>query len=266
MLQEAIAHVHELGKRGREPKFIDVPGAPPHHKYFVDKDGEVKEVRIPPGNRRMVVRRFDDLVKLAQSHFDDNVRNAGRTLVTYNAGGIWLTFNYENGREAAILPLKPTAEYLFFEGAMKEPYFEVDALRTTLRFDIRKTFQNNKLIEQVSKIVFEKNQSSGVELASGKESLGSSVLEQVDQTVDLPNVKQVFNVCRWWHPDFNFRMNLECVLEPEVRGRVWMLRPYTDAWAEFNIQTLKKVGEKLREKLEETVPVIEGDIDFVTTA
>jgi hypothetical protein len=260
-LAGAVDRVRVLADQARRPTVLRLPEDPAHVSYLCAGDGSVKRVEATPGDRTITLATLDDLIALAKSPFDTAVKEAGRQLVVYHAGGVSLIFDHWNGRERAVVQLHETDEWGFFEERGANPVVSVSALRQALRSRLRECLSEDhlaKLVQQVSQMDTQAVAAGQVSVARGKESLGQSVLQQV-VTTEMPEELQTFSVRRYANPDLNVRHPLTCLLDPETASRQWRLEPVEGSWLEAGQRAVDLVGARLREALNGSgVPVYQG--------
>ncbi len=260
MIEQGISKVEQLVKEGLKPVFTRIVGDPAHVAYLYDPKGnKMERVELTPGKRSLVLANVADLIALGKTHFDATVRESARMLCFYNDENVTLVWDHVNGRESAVVPLATTEEYDFFEKQRTSPLIEVAELRHWLRVKLRKTFSSPDLVEQVSKLAFVDQNTGQVAVNRGKESMGQSINQQVQEPDNLPDAFQTFTVRKYANPDMDIRFPVQCVLDPDTKTRRWYLQPTEDSWIDFDAAHAKVIGDQLRSAFKGTgVDVYEG--------
>jgi|GEM_PF-3172433 len=261
VLKEAIEFCQEKATQWLTPEIIEIPGEPKHVRWKRE-GGVMQRIELAPPHRILSLTRLDDLIQLAQGHFDATVSADRRMAVFFNHESIRLIFDTGTGYEWASVRLVPSKEYRFFRSRQTEPLISVEALRLALRVDLSKCFTNKELIDQVSKIEAYTKGDSSVEYGRGKESLGKSIHEAVASESNLPNEHQAFQVRCWANTDLDFRLTLDCVLDPNIKTLQWFLKPLEASYDDLIQSSLNVVESRLLEGLKDTgIPIYQGSWD-----
>lgn len=258
MIAEGIKELRALADEARRPTLVQVPGDPPHVKRMAMPDGTLQTLDLDPPYRRITIERLEDLISMGLEHFDQRVKQDGRLICFYDDHSVQLLFDSENGREHASVLLESSEEHLWFLQRLASPLLEVRDLRHALRVTLRACHDDPRLVEQVSSLAFDGRETAGQTIGRGQESMGRSVLQEVQQPANLPEETQHFNVRRWINPDLGVRWRVDCVLDPDMNARRWFLRPIADSWAAYLQSSLDVVGSRLRDVFEDKIPVYQG--------
>ena len=259
VIKEAMQQVQEMAQKALRPEIKHLPGDPPHVVHITKPDGTLERVELTPGYRDLIISRIDDLIAIGKAHFDDKIKTKQRLLITYNKDRVTLIFDHSTGHEKAFIPLISSEEYKFFCERRNQPLIDVNDLRMALRIDLRKTYKDAKLIDQISKLDFNNLDRSSTSAERGRESMGRSIEQQVATPEDLPDPYQVFSIRKYTNPDLDVRFDLQCALDPDVNSRRWFLKPIEDSFIEFDSKVADLIGNKLRTEFKDSeVTVYEG--------
>lgn len=246
MIEEGISKIARLVENQHEATVITIPGESPHVVRLQLRDGSIDTIELKPPDRRIWMTSIDDLVDLAVQHFDASVKDNDRQLITFTQNEIVLHFDYTLGRECAYLPLTPTKEFTFFESCHRgNGQLEVKQLRTALRYDLRKCFDDPNLVAQVSSLSTTGLDNKQANADRGRESLGRQISAQVDNPDKMPDELQEFAVRRYSNPELDVRYQLQCILDPDAATSRWILKPIEDSYTAFIDKTMELVRTKL---------------------
>lgn len=257
MLKEAIEKIQALANRAHKPTVLHWPGDPPHINRLIHGDGTIERIEADPPTRTLKLKSIADLTALATDHFDPEIRKAPeRQIVTFDTdssynGVVRLWFDSKVMRETAYVMLEPTEEYSYFIQRKCTPLVEVPDLRDAMRFTIRRSFDNIRLIEQISKLDFENTDKGSVEAARGRASMSAAVHKQVQEPMNLPDEDQIFNVRRYANHDLDVRHRLDCVLEADPHTRRWRFQPTEDGLIAFEHAVHRHVRQVVQEGIGE---------------
>lgn len=272
MIAEAIQHVEEQTRKALGVEVLNIPGAPAHVRYL--RIGEkLEKIELDPGPRTLVLETVADLIALANNHFDADVAagyeagvKGGRMVCVYDAQRVVLTWDHTNGRESAIVPLRASAEMVFFLDRVANPSIQPKDLREALRYVLTDTMDPTaleRLVKQVSNVVFQANEAGAVNLDRRGESMGATIARNVQMDAGLPDERQTFSVRPFRNPDLGARFPLTCILDPDHANRRFYLRPLENSLTALQQSAADFVGGLLRDGLKEAgVPVYQGSLSF----
>lgn len=262
MIQEAMIWIEAVTKKALTRGFKRRPGDPPHVVFTENVDGSLEVGEVVPGYREIAVGRIDQLIAMARSHFDYNVKTDNRQLITYNPSRIELVFDYTTGRERAYVSLEQSEEHQFFDRRRNNPAIEVSDLRKALRMELSETFSSVALVDQISALTFNNQNRTSIQAGRERESLGRSVEMTVDHPANLPDPFQVFQVRKYTNPDLDVRYPLTCLLDPDQETKRWSLQPFSHSWLAYESMVMDLIGQRLREELDGSgITIIEGQFN-----
>lgn len=265
MIEEAIDRIKELADEARSPESLEIPGDRKSRVHVAMPGGELKIIEIEPGARTIQMQSIKELCQLATDHFDKRPNFADKMLITYNDSKVQLIFNTENGRERAHVALHSTEEMRFFGSITNGKTFDVKELRGILRYILAKTYTNTELVKQVSSLRVDTKGHRGSEAGRANESMSEAVERQVNESIQLPDENQTFNVRRWSNSELMQRFSINCILDPDVESNRWYLQPLEESYNAFCDDNLDLLGRLIKSNLEDSgnadtaaIPVIRG--------
>lgn len=261
MIEQAMKFVQTLADSARKPHIVHVPDDPPHVSLLCMPDGTVQRLVAAPGARTVTLYRIEDLVSLANTHFDKDIDAAGKMAIFHDAHQAVLVFDTGTGRETAVVNLIESDESRFFGDRLKEPLVGVAELRRALRYVLPET-QDPTDIELLEKQVgcLGTEQRNAAEQVSrrDRESLGVSVTMAVAEKKDMPRPEQRFNVRPFHNPDLPARFPVDCLLDPEPTTNKWLLWPLRSSWWQFLGESTAYVRREIVGTLKKGIPVYTG--------
>jgi hypothetical protein len=261
-LRELVSFVREQAIKDLEPKFVGIPGGPPHVQFERTPTGLVP-IKVEPHPRSIQLARITDLVELAKAPPKDLPGGwDGHAAIFLETERVTLVFDMRNRRERAHVELAFSDEMAFFQERCDAPAISIDNLRTAMRLVLTKCGISPVLIEQVSKLEINTQGSFAKQVGRGTESMGQSINQAVASAVTLPDERQTFQVRVYENEDLDIRFPLECILDPDAAHRQWILKPIADSMSELYRSTMDviEVG-RLRKELHETgIPIYRGSV------
>jgi hypothetical protein len=256
MIAEGIEKLRELCNKAWKPEIIRLPGDDPRRIYHTTPSGALEHIELGPPPRVLVVQTIEDFTSIVTGeHLHANDQMA----VFYNESSARLVFHHQDGAEFAWIKFDSTDEFDFFAQQAESPGIEVDALATALKRRIRKCYRDAALVNEVSSLNFMNRDGQSVSVDRGKESMGRSIIQEVEEPANLPDPYQTFHVRRFANHDLDVRFPLVCALDPDTKGRRWTLAPLEDSWIDFKAMTLTHIRDTLRTALKDTgVPIYQG--------
>lgn len=262
------AEIESVWKKSRENHLAEVrklDGDPNHIKRIFRPGGIMEVLESYPQNRRIRVLTVADLIAQANKPFDSRMASdAKKRLITVCSDNVYLFYNTEKGLEWAVLALVQSEEYGFFAERCSEPMIGVKEFRTALKYQIRSTFGEDTLIEQIGDIGFGNQAGNNQAASRGSESLGKSIVAEAnsESSAGLPDERMTFSVRMWQNADLDARFPIECQLDPDPQSQRWICYPNRDSMANFVSVNTDMVAKRIAQEVKD-VQILQGDLDLV---
>lgn len=264
-LKEAIEHIELTKADALGVQVLPIPT--PEHKRWVRNGQVIEEVDVTPGLRRLHIDTIEDLYKLAILQHDNTSGIPSPQALFVSRSNVTLIFDVNNGRESASLRFKDSEEHKALHGFIESPLRSAGDLRANLRLILGETIPSEKLerlVKQVSQVVWRADDVGSVNLDRKGESLGASINRSIQSDAGLPDEMQMLNVRRFANMDIKLRTPVKCLLDPDHSARKWYFRPIEQSWADYQDAALLYVRDTLTGLLAENevkIPVFLGAWD-----
>ncbi len=258
------AEIDNVWLKARETnvaQIIKMEGDPGHVRRILKPGGKVELLEIHPANRKFNFLRVEDLIAQANKPFDSRLASEAKKRLITVGKDVYLYFNTDNGGEWGRLDLRVSEEYNFFLKRVKDPMIAVADFRTALKYQLRSTFGNEELIEQIGDINFGNKADQSQTARRGEESLGTSVVAQAASSADkgLPDERITFSVRIWDNADLDIRFPIECHLDPDPTSQRWIVYPIRESIHQFEAQNLEVLTKRISNDVKD-VQIVQGDM------
>lgn len=258
MLAEALEFLTDLAEKAQAPVRVD-PADPRAIHYAIG--GRVVTLPVPPSSREHKPATLDDLIALASRSEDEggNAEGDGTPVVWYDEDAVVVVFDDACHRvETATLTLQYSDAFARLMALRAErPWFEPKPFIRLLRVDLAGTLAPGELLERVRRVRFENGQTTTVESARVRESLGREIVSKVDAAGEIPE-EVTLSVPVFKTPGEGERHPCRCAVEVDpALGRLQLL-PLPDEIERVTGLAVASIGDRLRAGLPESVPCYRG--------
>jgi hypothetical protein len=179
MIEEALTKILEQNAEVMNAKILRIPGD--DRMCYIDQDGEVTAVEIPPPNRQSHVASVDDLCAAVKAYGKPNEAS-----IWINTGEVVAVLDDTDRRERVTMHLRKNAAYAKLLYLASNPTISQGELINLLRMELRDISCRTTLLEAVRKIKFSSFTEGHSDLGQGRESLGKSIENKVSGASELP--------------------------------------------------------------------------------
>ena len=257
MLDAALKYFAELARKSADPKPLDLKD-PRIVSYFIDGKYETNDV--PPPARKHQVKSLDEIIRLATRFDDGEDADAPRPVVWYDETGVSLVLDDEGHRFDLITFALETSDVFRKVMELKansRPFDQRDFIRL-LRVDLSGTLDPVVLLNKVRTIKFSTTGEATSVKKAQVDSLGKTIRSQVETDGgDLPEDVMLY-VPVFKSFGLRFSVTVKCAVEVFPADGTFKLVPMPDEIERAQHEAIRRIAEKLVEKLPVTVPCYYG--------
>jgi hypothetical protein len=175
---ETLELLQSTAQKAQKPETIEIPGEN-RIKHFA-LNGELKEIDVPPPNRKHTFRRLADLIDMANLYGN----NDGHPAVWHDQNQVVLLIDDTDRRDTAVFPLDATAKLRKMMHLEKEqPMMTQKQLVRLLRVDFELEAAKVAIFRRID---WSSNTTGQGTVERGRESLGRTIEEQVKGAQEIP--------------------------------------------------------------------------------
>lgn len=250
MLSDLVKTLVGLGREAAEGLVIAVPGV--SKEAYLVRNGQSQLVPIPPPQ---VAHKLFGLADLVSAAGDKALAKA--PVVFYNPEAVMLVLDREDRREQVTLLLKFSELWRDLQGLAKGLEFDTKEAIRFLRFKVGEE-QVGDLIASLRRIDFTRKSTGSRTVEHGRETLGRSVEETVQQADKIPT-SFVVAVNPWSNPGCKqFVAPLQVGIELDASKERIIFQALPGAFEEGLHSATLELGAQLRELLPAEVPLYHG--------
>lgn len=250
MLAELIQKIVELADGARCSSF-HTHDKLPHQVFLEDTDGKIEEFDVPPPPRRHELQGFNDILLVVKDEM------SSKPEIFVDKQGLTVHLNRDLRREFVALSLVTTDQFDTLCRLRPPKALEPRQAIKMLRYELHGAETEN-IVQALSRVDFTRTSTGRSVTEHGKESLGRSVEDAVQQADTIPD-RFTVHVPIWSNPGFvHHTASIECGVYLDLETQKVEIGVLADEINRALVRSTRAIVKELTFDLGEECPVFNG--------